>query len=49
MSYSELESGYQGLRQNRPGFYVGDDNHVSVISTAAVVVLIATIKSSHAK
>lgn len=30
MSYSALESGYQGLRQNRPGFYVGDDNQVSI-------------------
>lgn len=26
MSYSELESGYQGLRQNRRGFYVGHDD-----------------------
>lgn len=25
MSYSELESGYQGLKQNRRGFYVGQD------------------------
>lgn len=23
MSYTELESGYQGLQQNRPEFYVG--------------------------
>lgn len=27
MSYTELESGYQGL-QNRPGFYVGDDGNL---------------------
>lgn len=26
MSYSELESGYQGLRKNRRGFYVGHDD-----------------------
>lgn len=26
MSYSELESGYQGLRNNRRGFYVGQDD-----------------------
>lgn len=33
MSYTELESGYQGLRQNRPGFYVGHDgNIVSFVS-----------------
>lgn len=28
MSYTELESGYQGLRQNRPGFYVGHDGNI---------------------
>ncbi|XP_055304490.1 inositol hexakisphosphate and diphosphoinositol-pentakisphosphate kinase isoform X16 [Sitodiplosis mosellana] len=31
MSYTELESGYQGLRQqnqNRPGFYVGQDGNI---------------------
>lgn len=28
MSYTELESGYQGLRQNRPGFYVGHDGDI---------------------
>lgn len=33
MSYTELESGYQGLRQNQPGFYVGrDGNIVSFVS-----------------
>lgn len=36
MSYTELESGYQGLRQNQqnqPGFYVGrDGNLVSFVS-----------------
>lgn len=34
MSYTELESGYQGLRQqNRPGLYVGHDgNIVSYVS-----------------
>lgn len=26
MSYSELESGYQGLRNTRRGFYVGHDD-----------------------
>lgn len=25
MSYTELESGYQGLKQQRPGFYLGHD------------------------
>jgi len=28
MSYTELESGYQGLKQQRPGFYVGDDGNL---------------------
>lgn len=33
MSYTELESGYQGLQQNHPGFYVGHDgNIVSYVS-----------------
>lgn len=33
MSYTELESGYQGLRQqNRPGFYVGHDGNVTYVS-----------------
>lgn len=33
MSYTELESGYQGLKQNRPGFYVGHDgNLISLVS-----------------
>lgn len=38
MSYTELESGYQGLRQqNRPGFYVGHDgNIVSYVSLIAI-------------
>lgn len=38
MSYTELESGYQGLRQqNRPGFYVGHDgNIVSYVSLIAL-------------
>lgn len=38
MSYTELESGYQGLRQNRPGFYVGHDgsilSYVSIINSS---------------
>lgn len=37
MSYTELESGYQGLKQNRPGFYVGHDgNLISLVSTALI-------------
>lgn len=33
MSYTELESGYQGLKQNRPGFYVGHDgNLIALVS-----------------
>lgn len=28
MSYTELESGYQGLRQNRPEFYLGHDGNI---------------------
>lgn len=32
MSYTELESGYQGLKQTRPGFYVGHDGNVSFVS-----------------
>lgn len=36
MSYTELESGYQGLRQqNRPGFYVGHDGNVTYVSSYA--------------
>lgn len=34
MSYTELESGYQGLRQqNRPGFYVGHDGNITYVSS----------------
>lgn len=33
MSYTELESGYQGLRQqNRPGFYMGHDGSDAYVS-----------------
>lgn len=33
MSYTELESGYQGLQNNRPGFYVGHDgNLIALVS-----------------
>lgn len=33
MSYTELESGYQGLKKNRPGFYVGHDgNLIALVS-----------------
>lgn len=40
MSYTELESGYQGLRQqNRPGFYVGHDGDiVSDVSKSAIFI-----------
>lgn len=40
MSYTELESGYQGLRQqNQPGFYVGQDgNIVSYVSAKNKIV-----------
>lgn len=41
MSYTELESGYQGLKQNRPGFYVGHDgNLISLVSTLHLHTLI---------
>lgn len=38
MSYTELESGYQGLKQGRPGFYVGHDgNLISMVSVCIIV------------
>lgn len=42
MSYTELESGYQGLRQqNRPGFYVGHDgnSHINIVSYVSLIAL----------
>lgn len=29
MSYTELEQGYQGLKQSRPCFYIGEDECLS--------------------
>lgn len=41
MSYTELESGYQGLRQNRPGFYVGHDgNLIALVSDLIIIFFI---------
>lgn len=40
MSYTELESGYQGLRQqNRPGFYMGHDGNVAYVSSYSSIYL----------
>lgn len=40
MSYTELESGYQGLKQNRPGFYVGHDGNLIALVSDLVLFLI---------
>lgn len=45
MSYTELESGYQGLKQARPGFYVGHDgNLISMVSLLLWAVRLESIK-----
>lgn len=45
MSYTELESGYQGLKQSRPGFYVGHDGNL--ISMVSAYVCVESIFAMH--
>lgn len=37
MSYTELESGYQGLKHNRPGFYVGHDGNLIALVSDLII------------
>ncbi|GBM50132.1 hypothetical protein AVEN_63897-1 [Araneus ventricosus] len=36
MSYTELEQGYQGLKQSRPYFYIGEDEYPSTYKTLKI-------------
>lgn len=47
MSYTELESGYQGLKQ-RPGFYVGHDgNLIALVSDQFIFIFNINIQDSY--
>lgn len=45
MSYTELESGYQGLKQaaGRPGFYVGHDGNLISLVSVAIFLCVCTV------
>lgn len=46
MSYTELESGYQGLKQ-RPGFYVGHDGNLIALVSDPFIFNFTNIREHH--